>query len=74
MLQIPCVMFHYFPDTVKNLELLCQSAGLQYSIPDNQTCCGLPYFEKGELKSAKAIAEYNLAIQKASITSSVKST
>lgn len=55
-------MFHNFPETVKNIELLCQSAKIPFTIPENQTCCGLPYFEKGELKTAKTVAEYNLGV------------
>lgn len=61
-LQIPCVTMHYFPDTVESIQKLCQSAGFQASIPETSTCCGLPYFEKGELLQAKSIGEYNLSI------------
>lgn len=61
-LQIPCVTQHFFPETMENLVKLCQHAKYTISIPDKQTCCGLPYFEKGELKTAKAIGEYNLGV------------
>ncbi len=61
-LQIPCITLHYFPDTLENIKKLCSSAGYQASINENATCCGLPYFEKGELKSAKTIGEYNLKV------------
>lgn len=61
-LQIPCVTQHFFPETMENLVKLCQHAKYTISIPDKQTCCGLPYFEKGELKTAKAIGEYNLEV------------
>jgi L-lactate dehydrogenase complex protein LldE len=54
-------MFHYFPETVENIKRLCNSANITYTVAENQTCCGLPYFEKGEQKAAKSIAEYNLA-------------
>ncbi len=60
VIQIPCVMFHYFPETVENIKRLCNSIQLPFTIPENQTCCGLPYFEKGEQKTAKTIAEFNL--------------
>lgn len=62
VIQIPCVMFHNFPETVENLKRLCNSIQIPYTIPTNQTCCGLPYFEKGEQKAAKAISEYNLNV------------
>lgn len=55
-------MFHNFPETVENLKRLCNTIQVPYSVPENQTCCGLPYFEKGEQKAAKTIAEYNLSI------------
>lgn len=61
-LQIPCVTQHFFPETMENLVKLCQHAKFTISIPDKQTCCGLPYFEKGEIKTAKAIGEYNLGV------------
>ena len=47
---------------MENLVKLCQHAKYTISIPDKQTCCGLPYFEKGELKTAKTIGEYNLEV------------
>lgn len=61
-LQIPCVMQHFFPETMANLIKLCANAKYTVSVPANQTCCGLPYFEKGELKAAKSIGEYNLSV------------
>lgn len=61
-LQIPCITLHYFPETMENIQKLCSSAGYQASINEHATCCGLPYFEKGELKAAKTIGEYNLKV------------
>jgi Fe-S oxidoreductase len=34
--------------------------GIEWQISDSMTCCGLPYFEKGELSAAKTIAEQHL--------------
>lgn len=62
VVQIPCVMFHNFPETVDNLKRLCNAIQVPYSVPENQTCCGLPYFEKGEQKAAKTISEFNLSV------------
>lgn len=59
-LHIPCITSHYFQDTAENMRKLCRLANLQIQISENSTCCGLPYFEKGELKAAKGIGEYNL--------------
>lgn len=61
-LQIPCITRHYFPDTVESIKKLCQAAGFQSNVPEGATCCGLPYFEKGELLQAKSIGEYNLSV------------
>lgn len=59
-LHIPCITSHYFPKTAENLRKICNFAGLNVSINDHSTCCGMPLFEKGELKSAKMVGEYNL--------------
>ncbi len=55
-------MQHYFPETMANLIKLCANAKYDVSVPENQTCCGLPYFEKGELKTAKSIGELNISL------------
>jgi L-lactate dehydrogenase complex protein LldE len=61
-LQIPCVTKQYFPDTLENIKKLCAAASFQVTIPEDATCCGLPYFEKGELLQAKSIGEYNIKV------------
>ncbi len=59
-LQISCITRHYYPQTLDNLKKMCSLAGINAGINEKITCCGLPYFEKGELKAAKAIGEMNL--------------
>lgn len=61
-LQIPCNTLHFFPITAENLKKICSAAGLNFNVPDDATCCGLPLFEKGETKAAKNIGEYNLKL------------
>ncbi len=61
-LKIPCVMQHYFSETAENFKAICTKLNIEYIIPENQTCCGLPYFEKGEMAAAKTVAEYNLKV------------
>lgn len=61
-LQISCVTKHYFPETSDNFRKLCGMLNIDFTEPSSSTCCGLPYFEKGELKAAKNIAEYNLQV------------
>lgn len=74
ILQISCTLQHYFPETVENLKKLCISAGINSPVNDSMTCCGMPYFDKGEFKTAKKVAEnYLAAIGEANIiTSSLK--
>jgi Fe-S oxidoreductase len=59
-LHIPCITSHFFPKTAENIKKLCEFAGLNFILNENATCCGMPFFEKGELKSAKLVGEYNL--------------
>lgn len=61
-LQISCITKHYYPETLDNFKKLCSILNLTYTEPSEATCCGLPYFDKGELKAAKNIAEYNLQV------------
>jgi len=61
-LKIPCVMQHYFSETAENFKTICQKLNIEFIIPENQTCCGLPFFEKGEMAAAKNVAEYNLKV------------
>lgn len=61
-LQIPCITRHFYPGTLDKLKQLCALAGFEIAIREQGTCCGLPYFEKGELKAAKSIGEYNLSV------------
>lgn len=62
VLQISCTLFHYFPETAENFKKLCHSADIAFTIPSDPTCCGMPYFDKGDLKTAKKVAEYNLNV------------
>lgn len=62
VLQISCVTHHYYPETSDNFKKLCRHLNLSFQENNESTCCGLPYFEKGELKAAKTLAEYNLQI------------
>jgi Fe-S oxidoreductase len=59
-LQLSCVTRHYYPATVENLKKLCAILSIEYQEIEDATCCGLPYFEKGELKTAKTIGSQNL--------------
>lgn len=61
-LQIPCITNHYYPATLDNLTKMCALAGFSVQTNPQSTCCGLPYFEKGELKTAKSIGELNLKV------------
>ena len=61
-LQISCITKHYYPETHDNFKKLCSTLNLTFTEANEATCCGLPYFDRGELKAAKNIAEYNLKV------------
>jgi Fe-S oxidoreductase len=61
-LQISCITKHYYPETHDNFKQLCSKLNIAFSETNEATCCGLPYFDRGELKAAKNIAEYNLQV------------
>ncbi|MEZ4805781.1 MAG: (Fe-S)-binding protein [Bacteroidia bacterium] len=61
-LQLSCITRHYYPETVENLKKLCAILSIEFQEIENATCCGLPYFEKGELKTAKTIGSMNLTL------------
>lgn len=61
-LQISCITKHYYPETLDNFKKLCSILNIKYTETNEATCCGLPYFDRGELKAAKTIAEYNLQV------------
>jgi len=61
-LQISCITKHYYPETHDNFKQLCSTLNIAFSETNEATCCGLPYFDRGELKAAKNIAEYNLQV------------
>jgi L-lactate dehydrogenase complex protein LldE len=60
LIQIPCVTRLFFPETSEKLIQLVKSIDSQYQIIENDTCCGLPFFEKGDLKNAKKTGEFQL--------------
>ena len=62
VLQISCITKHYYPETLENFKKLCSILNIKYTETNEATCCGLPYFDRGELKAAKTIAEYNLQV------------
>lgn len=60
LIQIPCVTKQFFPETTENIVQLVKSINPQFQTIESETCCGLPFFEKGELKTAKKTAEFQL--------------
>lgn len=61
-IQIPCITKHYFPATVQSYMKVANAIYPDAKQLDNFTCCGLPFFEKGELGAAKKTGEHNLKI------------
>ena len=60
LIQIPCVTRLFFSETSEKLIQLVKSIDSQYQSIENDTCCGLPFFEKGDLKNAKKTGEFQL--------------
>jgi len=61
-IQIPCVTKHFFPTTAENIIALAHKYLKEFKIHSNFTCCGLPFFENGDLISAKKTGEINLKL------------
>jgi Fe-S oxidoreductase len=59
-IQIPCITKHYFPETAEKIISLAIDFLKDIEVQTDFTCCGLPFFENGDLVSAKKIGEYNL--------------
>ena len=46
-LFITCLAEQFFPDALKRMVGLLERLGVQVAFPDEQTCCGQPFFNSG---------------------------
>ncbi|MCT4646413.1 MAG: (Fe-S)-binding protein [Carboxylicivirga sp.] len=60
-LFVPCFIDQMYPDTAWSTIKLLEKAGCDVSYNPNQTCCGQPLFNGGDVKHATKLAEKFLA-------------
>ncbi len=55
-LFITCLTEQFFPDVLKRMVGLLERLGVQVAFPENQTCCGQPFFNSGYWTQARELA------------------
>jgi L-lactate dehydrogenase complex protein LldE len=55
-LFITCLAEQFYPSTLRNLVGLLERQGVVVEFPDEQTCCGQPFFNTGFQDEARALA------------------
>ncbi len=61
-LQVPCFMRQYFPQTVANLTKTLKALNIEFIESEQQTCCGFPYFENGQMGNAKKAGTHHISL------------
>jgi len=55
-LFITCLAEQFFPDVLKRMVGLLERLGVQVGFPEEQTCCGQPFFNSGYRSQARDLA------------------
>ena len=55
-LFIPCFIDQLFPETAWNIVKILKKTGVEINYNPDQTCCGQPAFNTGDIKHAKKLA------------------
>ena len=55
-LFITCLSEQFFPGTLKNMVNILEKLGVAVEFPEEQTCCGQPYFNSGFQNESRQIA------------------
>jgi L-lactate dehydrogenase complex protein LldE len=55
-LFITCLAEQFFPDVLKGMVGLLERLGVQVAFPEEQTCCGQPFFNSGYRAQARDLA------------------
>jgi L-lactate dehydrogenase complex protein LldE len=55
-LFITCLSEQFFPETLQNMVFLLEELGVEPVFPEDQTCCGQPYFNTGFQKEGRSLA------------------
>ena len=55
-LFITCLSEQFFPKTLKNMVNILEKLGVEVDFPEDQTCCGQPYFNSGFQNESRQMA------------------
>ncbi len=55
-LFVTCLADQFFPNTLKRMVILLERLGVQVEFPQDQTCCGQPFFNTGFRSQAAGMA------------------
>jgi L-lactate dehydrogenase complex protein LldE len=55
-LFITCLAEQFFPNVLKGMTQLLERLGVQVAFPEDQTCCGQPFFNSGYRSQARELA------------------
>ena len=55
-LFVTCLADQFFSDTLKRMVILLERLGVQVEFPQDQTCCGQPFFNTGFQTQARSMA------------------
>jgi len=56
-LFIPCYIDDFFPEAAMATLNVLEKVGCEVIYPENQSCCGQPFFNNGMLQEARPLAE-----------------
>ena len=55
-LFITCLAEQFFPNVLKGMVEILERLGVQVAFPEEQTCCGQPFFNSGYRTQARELA------------------
>lgn len=61
-LFVTCLADHYLADAAADTVRLLRHVGCEVEFPPQQTCCGQPAHNVGQVREAKAMAEHTLSV------------
>ena len=61
-LFVTCLADHYFADAAADTVRLLRHLGCEVSFPPDQTCCGQPAYNAGQIPEARRMAEHTLDV------------
>jgi L-lactate dehydrogenase complex protein LldE len=61
-LMITCLADMFYPEVGERIVTLLRGAGVEVTLPEGQTCCGLPLFNSGYHEEAAAVARRTVEV------------